>query len=127
MGTIINTIGILLTSLGIWLGYWTYLKSKRLEIFRTYTEKYNSIICSEVLADWQNALDGDKEMAEKLENKMVEYLNLVWEEHHLYEERLIPRNLWELWRPEIRRVLSSDFAQTIITKYEFHFTENLDI
>jgi len=56
---------------------------------------------------------------------MIAYLNLIWEEQFLAKERTIPRRLWRLWEPEIRKVLCSDFAMAVMQEYDFHFPDSI--
>ncbi len=107
------------------IGVWQYRRTVHRDIFRVYADKYNTILQPAIYDDWQAALHGDSTKWQSLTPTMVAYLNLIWEECFLARERVIPRSLWRLWAPEIRRVFCSQFAQDVISRYEFHFPENL--
>lgn len=108
---------------GVWMTYWTYINNKRLEIFQEYIDKYNAIITPQDLKWWIMALQGEsipEDKVDQYEVKMIEYLNLVWEEYHLMSRKLISKKLWQAWEPNIKQVLSSEFAQEVIKKYDFY-------
>lgn len=120
--TIVSTVFALAT---FGFGIFQYRRSVHINIFRTYVDKYNSIISPEKYDMWQSVLAGKQDNWTELTPTMIQYLNLIWEEYFLAEAKLIPRHLWRLWLPEVKRVLSTEFAKTIIAKYEFHFPTNL--
>ena len=102
-----------------------YRRKIHLEIFRAYADRYNSIVSPDLYERWQLALNGEREHWPELTETMVKYLNLTWEEFYLSRDGLIPRKLWKLWLPEIQRVLNSDFAKSVIERYDFHFTDDI--
>lgn len=105
--------------------YRQYLQSKQLDVFNSYTKRYNEIINSSNLAHWHSALKGDESHYDKMEPCMVQYLNLVWEEWYLRKNNLISKKLWKIWEPEIRKNLETDFARRVITKYDLSISEIL--
>lgn len=102
---------------------WEYRRKLHLEIFRTYADKYNSILTPEIYGKWQAALKGDQQHWTELNFTMIKYLNLIWEEFYLSRERVIPRRLWRIWLPEIDRVLATEFAKTMMKANDFHFPD----
>jgi hypothetical protein len=106
-------------------GVWEYRRKTHLEIFRTYTDRYNAIVTPDIYSKWQKALNDNREHWAELTPSMVKYLNLVWEEFYLSRAGVIPRRLWRLWLPEIRQVLASDFAKSTMTNSNFHFPPEL--
>jgi hypothetical protein len=108
VGTLVNAV-------------WQYRRKVHLEIFRTYADKYNAILPPDVYEKWVCALQGDRELWEELKPTMIRYLNLIWEESYLSQDGAIPKRLWRIWLPEIRQVLSTDFAKHAATTYGFHF------
>ncbi len=102
-----------------------YRRTVHRDIFRVYADKYDAILQPEIYPQWQKALAGDNTHWERLTPVMIAYLNLIWEECYLAGDRVIPKQLWELWRPEIQRVLRSDFAKQIMNTCDFHFPEEL--
>jgi hypothetical protein len=108
IGTLVNAV-------------WQYRRKVHLEIFRTYADKYNAILSPDIYGKWVSALRGNRELWEEMNPIMIRYLNLVWEESYLSQNRAIPRGLWRIWLPEITEVLSSDFARHAARTYGFHF------
>ena len=104
---------------------WQYRRKVHLEIFRTYADRYNAILTPDVYEKWLAALQGERDHWTELQPTMIQYLNLIWEEFFLSRDGVIPRRLWRLWVPEIKRVLSSEFARTVLEDYEFHFPHEL--
>jgi hypothetical protein len=100
------------------------MNGKRLELFQSYVEKYKEIVPSHELKWWLSALKGDSLPQEKMEEceiKMVDYLNLVWEEYHLLNQKLISKKLWNVWKPNIIEVVETEFAKKVMKKYDFEF------
>ena len=121
---IFEIIGLSGAFIGIWMTYYTYINGKRLEIFQSYIEKHNKIVPSHDLKWWLSALKGEALPSEKIEEfeiKMVEYLNLVWEEYHLVSQKLISKKLWKVWKPNIIEVIETKFAREVMKKYDFEF------
>src|SRR5205823_4022051 len=117
MGSITNLIvilGMAISAAAIATAVYEYRRTVHRDIFRVYADKYNSILQPEIYPLWQKALAGDETHWERLTPVMIAYLNLIWEESYLAGDRVIPKRLWELWRPEIQRVLCSDFARQIM-------------
>jgi hypothetical protein len=104
---------------------WQYRRKVHLEIFRTYADRYNAVITSDIYGKWLAALKGNQDYWIDLTPTMINYLNLIWEEFFLLRDGVIHRRLWRLWLPEIRRVLSSEFAWTVLRTYDFHFPPEL--
>jgi hypothetical protein len=71
------------------------------------------------------SLAGNQEDWAELTPVMIQYLNLIWKEFFLLRGRIMPRHLWQLWLPEIKRVVGTDFAKQTIAKYDFHFPSDL--
>jgi hypothetical protein len=104
---------------------WQYRRKVHLEIFRTYADKYNAILPSDIYGKWVRAVRGEQGLWAELNPTLIQYLNLVWEEFYLSQDGAIPRRLWRIWLPEITHVLSSDFARNAATIYDFHFPVDL--
>ena len=106
-------------------GVWQYRRKVHLEIFRHYADAYNRIVTPDVYRQWQAAIEGTRDHWHELTPKMIDYLNLTWEEFFLSRTGVIPRRLWKLWQPEICLVLSSDFARVTMEANQFHFPPEL--
>jgi hypothetical protein len=104
---------------------WQYRRKVHLEIFRTYADRYNAILTPDICEKWVGALKGDRDHWTELNPTMIRYLNLIWEEFYLSRDGVIPGRLWQLWLPEIRRVLSSEFAKSVLEAHDFHFPAEL--
>lgn len=111
---------------------WQYFHSKSLEVFDRYCEKYNNIVTPDIIEDWNKALSlwplpkdspVDRVTTQRLEQAMVAYLNLVWEEFYLHDEKLIRRGAWKAWRSGIGQTIKTPFALAILKKYRSHFSE----
>lgn len=102
-----------------------YRRKVHLEIFRTYADRYNAILTPDIYEEWVGAIKGDRDRWIELNPTMIRYLNLIWEEYYLSRDGLIPGRLWQLWLPEISRVLSSEFARSVAKAYDFHFQTEL--
>ena len=100
---------------------WQYRRKVHLEVFRTYADKYNAILPAENYEKWVRAIGGERGLWSELNPTMIRYLNLVWEEAYLSRDHAIPGKLWQIWLPEIKQVLSSDFAQCAAKTCGFHF------
>ena len=116
-----TTIGLATLATGVW----QYRRKIHLEIFRTYADRYNAILPPEFYSVWHEALQGRRERWAEATPIMIKYLNLVWEEYFLSQQRLIPRRLWRLWSPEIDVVLSTEFARETMKVYNFQFPRDL--
>lgn len=124
MESLFNIVGMAAGLVGIWMTYWNYVSSKRLEIFQVYTEKFNAIITPEDTQWWSMAMRDEPipaALQNHAEHKMLQYLNLVWEEFYLHSERLISRKLWQLWLPNVVFVLNTEFCQQVFTQHEQEF------
>jgi hypothetical protein len=104
---------------------WQYRRKVQLEIFRTYADRYNAIIPPEIYAKWDAAIKGEQQYWTDLEPTMIKYLNLILEETFLLKEGVINRRLWRLWLPDICRVVSSDFANTVGKANTFDFLRDV--
>ncbi len=128
-GTMLITITtIISTSIAVAafvVGIFQYRRFVHIDIFRKYADKYNSIITPDIYDKWQSALAGNQDCWAELTPVMIQYLNLIWEEFFLLQGRIMPRHLWQLWLPEIQRVVRTDFAKQTIAKYDFHFPNDL--
>lgn len=130
-----NACDILIPLAGVFAffwGVWQYFHSKSLDVFDRYCEKYNNIVTPDIIEDWQKALSlwplpvdspGDRATAQRLEQTMVAYLNLVWEEFYLHDEKLIRKGTWKAWRSGIDETINTKFAKSILKKYRRHFSE----
>jgi len=124
---LLTAIGLTGVFAGVWMTYWSYLSAKRLEFFQIYIDKFNNIITPEDMQWWSQAMNNDPLLSEQIsqcEIKMLRYLNLVWEEHFLYSERMISKKLWSLWEPNIFFVIKTDFCRQVFDKYETSFGPN---
>lgn len=119
----IKIAGIVLSVATLFSTYRQYKSKIQIEIFEKYTKRYNEIITPENMANWNFAINGDKTLWEHMTPEMIKYLNLVWEEYYLSQSGIIPEDLWSIWRPEINRVLKSDFAKAIIRQYGFQLPQ----
>lgn len=120
--TVVTTIvGSMIAVASFASAAWQYRRKIHLEIFRTYADRYNAILTPDIYEKWLAALKGEQSHWTELEPTMIKYLNLVWEEFFLYRDGAIPRRLWRLWLPEVRRVLSSEFGSAVLQAYDFHF------
>ncbi|HKV05387.1 MAG TPA: hypothetical protein VJO53_09815 [Candidatus Acidoferrales bacterium] len=106
-------------------GVWQYRRKVHLEIFRVYADKYNAILTPEIYEIWLDAIRGERTHWGNLTPAMIMYLNLIWEELFLARDGAIPRRLWGVWLPEIKKVLSSEFAKVVLESCEFHFPPEL--
>jgi hypothetical protein len=104
---------------------WQYRRKVHLEIFRTYADRYNAILTPDIYDKWVSAIKGDHSHWTELNPTMIRYLNLIWEEFYLSRDGVIPSRLWRLWVPEINRVLSSEFARSVLETHDFHFPAKL--
>lgn len=118
-------LGVIVGATSIAAMAYQYRRAVYRDIFRVYADKYNSIVEPENYSLWQKALDGDQAHWERLTPVMIAYLNLIWEEHYLAGEGVIPISLWNYWLPEIQTVLGSAFAKEIIRRYKFHFPDDV--
>lgn len=125
--TITAVAGTVISVLAFVFGVYQYRRTVHMNIFRTYADKYNKIIPPEKYEKWQDAINGNQDHWPEMEMQMVEYLNLIWEEFYLFKTRVIPKRLWHLWLPEIRKILTCRFAQNVMEKYHFHFPEDLTL
>lgn len=116
----------------VFWGVWQYFHSKALDVFGRYCEKYNNIVTPDIIEDWNKALSiwplpkdspVDRATAQRLEQAMVAYLNLVWEEFYLHDEKLIRKGAWKAWRSGIDQTIHTPFALSILRKYRNHFSE----
>lgn len=123
--SITAVVGTLVSVLALVFGVYQYRRTVHMNIFRTYADKYNKIIPPEKYEQWQAAIHGKQDHWKDMEMQMVEYLNLIWEEFYLSKTGVIPRPLWKLWIPEIKNILSSEFAKNVMEKYHFHFPKDL--
>jgi hypothetical protein len=121
----IAVLAVAVIAASIATAVYQYRRTVHRDIFRVYADKYDSILQPEIYPLWQKALAGDDTHWERLTPVMIAYLNLIWEECYLVGDRVIPSRLWELWRPEIQKVLRSDFAREIMNTCDFHFPEDL--
>jgi len=124
-GHLIAVLAVAVSAASIAIAVYQYRRTVHRDIFRVYADKYDAILQPEIYPQWQKALAGDNTHWERLTPVMIAYLNLIWEECYLAGDRVIPKQLWELWRPEIQRVLRSDFAKQIMNTCDFHFPEEL--
>lgn len=123
---IMKIIGLIGVFVGASMSYWTYMKGKRFEIFQIYSGKYNSIISSEDIEWWTQVLNNNLIPEDKLcEHKMIAYLNLACEEYYLYKTNMIGRKLWNVWKPNIEKILSTKFAQRVRDKYQIQIPKEL--
>ena len=67
------------------------------------------------------ALEGDAKAQEEMQEQMIAYLNLVWEEAYLRKMNLLPKKLWLVWKEEIDNVLATDFAKKAMVEHGFPF------
>ena len=81
--TIVTVVATIITVLTFFVGVYQYRRSVHMNIFRTYADKYNSIITPEIYDKWQSAIHGDKKHWDELTPHMIQYLNLIWEEFFL--------------------------------------------
>ena len=125
LATITTIVSTVLAVTAFIVGIFQYRRSVHINIFRTYADKYNSIITPEKYEKWYSALRGEQDNWIELTPTMIGYLNLIWEEYFLVSTRIMPRRLWQLWLPEIERVFATEFAKTTMVKYEFHFPTDL--
>ncbi len=123
---IVKIIGLIGILMGAGMSYWTYLQNKRFDIFQIYSGKYNSIITSDDIEWWTQVLNDDQVPEnKKCEHKMIAYLNLACEEYYLYKTNLIGKKLWNAWKPNIERIISTKFAHCVRDKYQIQIPEEL--
>ncbi|MCV6589088.1 MAG: hypothetical protein OIF57_08675 [Marinobacterium sp.] len=109
---------------GIWISWFTYLNGKRMEVFQMYVDKFDRVITSEDISWWSHLIDTGnlpEDASDYHEAKMLQYLNLVWEEYYLYKQGMISSKLWNIWEPGIVEVIKTDFAQNVFKKYNKGF------
>src|ERR1700736_6168784 len=123
--SLVVVLGVAIGATSLAIAVYLYRRTVHRDIFRVYADKYDSILQPEIYPLWREALSGDDKHWERLTPVMIAYLNLVWEECHLVTDGVIPNRLWDLWRPEVQRVLSTEFARQIIKDCDFHFPKDL--
>jgi len=117
---LIAILGLIGGAISLFVSVGQYVKSKQIEIFSTYVEKYNAIVKPEIYDKWYEAVFRDnEEYWEELKPVMIAYLNLVWEEVHLREKDLISSQTWKIWKKEILRIIRSRFAREILGRYKY--------
>ena len=108
-------------------GVWQYYHSQSLVVFQRYCDRYNAIVTPDIIAEWTKVIEGwklgDEEPNKRIERAMLAYLNLVWEEFQLHNQRLIRTDIWEAWSPGIEETVNSDFARSVLKRYRNHFSE----
>jgi hypothetical protein len=120
---LVALIGILI---GAGMSYWTYMQNKRFEIFQIYSKKYNAIILPEDIEWWTQTLNNNHIPEDKYcEYKMLEYFNLASEEYYLFKTKMIGKKLWKVWKPNIKRILKSEFAHLVRDKYQIKLPKEL--
>ena len=118
VAAVTTIVGCIVATVSLVNAVLEYQRKVHLEIFRTYSERYNAILPPDIYEKWIHAL---RELWTELNPTLIRYLNLVWEESYLAQEGAIPKRLWRIWCPEITDVLSSDFAKNAAKTYDFHF------
>ena len=115
-------IGGLIGLAGLGIGIWEFGRKTDLEIFLAYSKKYHEIITSDNRDKWNKACKSENPKHwEGMDNVAIEYLNLAWEEIYLHQTGVIRRNIWKIWWPEIKEVLETKFADSMMEKHDFHY------
>lgn len=103
--TITAVLGTFISVTSVVVGIYLYRRTVYMNIFRTYADKYNSIIIPEIYDKWKAALNSNKHWDE-LTPHMIQYLNLVWEEYYLFRTGVIPKRLWRLGYLSLKKCLT---------------------
>lgn len=90
------------------------------------------------LKDFQELLDHDKLTesyihSPKNNSSVCSYFDLVCQEYHLSNEKILSNKIWKLWQDDIRRIISTQFMseawkQSARTRYSHlvKFVEYID-
>jgi len=113
---------------GLIAGIWEFRRRTDLEIFRTYSEKYNKIITPDIHDKWNRACESsDPKDWEGLDEIAIAYLNLVWEETYLNQTGTLQGKIWEIWLKEINEVCKTPFAKKMMKDHRFiYLIEDLE-
>ena len=91
----------------VMFGVYQYRQTVQMSTYRTYADKYNSLLKVDDYDKWLAALSGKDEYWAELTPTMIAYLNLVWEEVYLTQSGIISKKLWRIWRPEVIRTIDT--------------------
>lgn len=107
---IATIITLLLTAATLLLGFWSFCKQLNCQVFLAYNERYEKIIESFPSGTLESRLrlgETLPERSEELSACLLRYLNLCSEEFFLYQKGFLSKKVWNVWEPEIERMLRS--------------------
>lgn len=104
-------------------------KSSHLQAFAEYTRRYQEIMSdlpSDILSEAIDLESLDQQVREKILRTMRAYFDMCSEEYYLFEQRILKKEVWDLWelgmrdgfrRPAFRQ------AWEIIQRDKYYFKE----
>jgi hypothetical protein len=110
----ITQISILITAVGLFWGFYSYIKQSNIQIFLQYTQRYENIMdCFPEDARFYR-LNSNKELPperSELTVAVLKYINLCSEEFYLRESGQLSKKVWNIWKEELDRTLQSNLVK----------------
>lgn len=119
----------------VWWGAKTYRGQMNAQLFLSFTERYENLMCNapaEFRAWRLNPDTAPPEMTQDVHTSILAYLNLCSEEYFLWRNGYLDHAIWCIWSDELERRLRSDLFRREWPKLreEFqsygHFCEFVD-
>jgi hypothetical protein len=94
----------------IWIGLHIYRQQVNAQVFLTYAQRYDGIMCGWPLEALFARFDSDTALpprSAELKLGVLRYLNLCSEEFYLTSKGHLDRKVWRIWEPEIQRMIQT--------------------
>lgn len=109
-----TAIGAIATAIGIWISHRDQVKNQRVEVFATYTKRYQEILILQ-----QEAINKFGEDSNNPEIRLAFrlYFDLCSEENYLHDHGYIYTDLWENWFDGMQQDSDNELCQKM---WELH-------
>jgi len=128
---IINTIGQVATAIAVFVAIWAIWqngqinrKQANMQVFLTYTDRFDKIMQSFPANAFQaryNLDDANLPQSKELTLAVIKYLNMTSEEYYLYRCDYLDKAVWQIWETEIKRTLCSQLIRREWPKVEHEY------
>ena len=121
---LLGLFSIIFAGVALWQSSRYARKQWNLDAFTHYTNKYEQIMSSFPKNAYILRFDLEQHIPSNEETclAVLRYLNMTAEEHHLFKNGYISKEVWGIWLPEIQRTLQSPLFVREWSKLKDEFT-----
>lgn len=105
-----TVVSVIVAAAAIWAGVQMNRKQMNVQVFTSYSERYERIMSSFPKEALHSRFEMSHELPplnEELTLCVLRYLNISSEEFYLWQAGYLDKKVWQMWEHEMKRMISS--------------------